>query len=151
MATFATTAINQGGVAQLTLNTELTGATGTSPFFLVNGECDAKNFDMVDGATVLDGTLDIISDSGANDQVFFASLTGLDHFSIQDRLGDSFAINNACNSTLDRNVQVKASVEALTYWVEKQINFNVRNVCEDLLVDSALGEMDFELVRCEPG
>ena len=94
VATFATTAITQGGLDQLKLNTELTGATGNSPFFLVNGDCDAKNFDTDQNGTILvDGTLDIITND-TNDKVFFASLTNLDHFSIQDRLGDSFDINN---------------------------------------------------------
>jgi hypothetical protein len=155
VAAFATTAIAQGGVAQLSFNFDLEGATGTTPFFLVNGECDAKNFDTAldtngNSVTILDGTLDIISGNGANDQVYFASLSDLDHFSIQDRLGDSADFNNECDSPLDRELQVEASVEALTYWIEKQIKGRIRNICEDMLVDSNLGAMGFELVRCIP-
>jgi hypothetical protein len=112
------------------------------PFFIINGDYDQRNFDSIDGEPVVDGTFSRLTPIKA-----FASMEGLDHYSIVDRLIPAgAAFNNFQDSPEPREFQLKAAVTALDYWFEKALTEDYANICDDLVQEtSAAG---YSVVRC---
>jgi hypothetical protein len=161
-AAFATTAISQGGQVPVVLNRELLETASSTPFAIINGEYDAKNCDLDNnGKVIIEETLNIIGFDGnnvPNDELYFISLKGLDHYSISDALGSAAESVNYANSELGRNVQVKASVEALHFWLQQNpkvtkspVDRKVEHICRDILFDSDLLKFGTDIVKCQGG
>jgi hypothetical protein len=97
------------------------------PFFIINGEFDAKNSDIIEGEPATDGTLDRLTPFNG-----LATIDGLDHYSIVNKLIPAGALNNNKDSSESREFQVEAAVGALDSWfVTPIIKENFDNTCED--------------------
>jgi hypothetical protein len=80
------------------------------PFFIVNGNYDKRNFDSIDGEPVVDGTFSRLNPTKA-----FASMEGLDHYSIVNSLKiPGNALNNIEYSPETREFQLESAVTSLT-------------------------------------
>jgi hypothetical protein len=114
------------------------------PFFLVNRNYDQRNFDVIDGEPVIDGTLRRLTPFNA-----FATVEGLDHYSIVDELIPAgAAFNNNQDSPTPREFQLETAVAALEYWFQKARFGNLDDtICSDL--DKDASENGYSVLRCE--
>jgi hypothetical protein len=112
------------------------------PFFIVNGEFDAKNFDVIEGELATDGTLDRLMPLNG-----LATIDGLDHYSIVNKLIPAGASNNAQDSTESREFQVEAAVGALDSWFVTSLREKFDKTCVDLVKDAQAS--GYTLSKCE--
>jgi hypothetical protein len=111
------------------------------PFFIINGDYEQRNFDNIDGEPIFDGTFSRLTPIKA-----LATMEGLDHYSIVDRLIPAGAYNNYIDSPEPREFQLEAVVTALDYWFGKALAEDYANICDDLVQEtSAAG---FSVSRC---
>jgi hypothetical protein len=112
------------------------------PFFIVNGEFDAKNFDIIEGQLATYGTTDRLTPFNG-----LATIDGLDHYSIVNRLASGASTNNYQDSTESREFQVEAAVTPLDTWFKTAVTGKLEETCDDQLSKAAASP--YSLTRCK--
>jgi hypothetical protein len=109
--------------------------------FIVNGEFDGENSEIIEVEPATDGTLDRLTPSNG-----LATIDGLDHYSIANKLIAGAAKNDQ-DSTKSREFQVEAAVGALDSWFVTSIKEKFDKTCLDLVKDAQAS--GYALSRCE--